>query len=220
MENLVFLTQFVLEAGVINKFVLLLLFFMSIYSWSIVLAKFFQIRKVLVQTERFIAFLSTPRNSNHLVQIAKRQEKKIYSIFLNNILRLYFSYRNNNKIIQEANIAEFERISAIQTLKIKNNYKKGMPFLAITSASAPFIGLFGTVVGVIKTFSEIALQKSTSLAVVAPGIAEALVATGFGIFVAIPSLVFYNNFAEKLRKLLENFEILSMEIFNILKQNQ
>lgn len=220
MENLVFLVNFVLESGIISQFVLLLLFFMSISSWSIIFAKFFQIHRSLGQLEKFISFLSTPRSPSHLIQINNKQRKKVYSPFLLKSLQLYLNYSKSNQAIQEGHISEFERIAAIHSLKIKNVYKKGLSFLAITSASAPFIGLFGTVIGIIKTFSEIALQKSTSLAVVAPGIAEALVATGFGIFVAIPALVFYNSFSEKLRKLLENFEIASMEVFNVLKKNQ
>ena len=219
MENTTFLITFILEAGAINKFVLLLLSFMSVYSWGIILTKFFQYSAVLQQVGNFKNFLSSKRTVSQLVQITNNKGK-IYLPLLTACLSSFLDFNKRAKKISEDEILSFDRVANIQILNVKGKYKKGLSPLAIISSSAPFIGLFGTVIGIITTFSEIALQKSTSLAVIAPGVAEALVATGYGIFVAIPALIFYNHFTEKLRTLLEDFEILSMRILNILKLSE
>ena len=216
MENITFLITFILEAGAINKFVLLLLSFMSVYSWGIILTKFFQYSTVLQQVGNFKNFLSSKRTVSQLVQVANNKGK-IYLPLLIACLNSFLDFNKRGKKISEDEILSFDRVANIQILNVKGKYKKGLSPLAIISSSAPFIGLFGTVIGIITTFSEIASQKSTSLAVIAPGVAEALVATGYGIFVAIPALIFYNHFTEKLRTLLEDFEILSMRILNVLK---
>ena len=218
MESSIFFVNFIAEASLISKLVLLLLFLMSLYSWTVILVKFFQLKKGLGELNRFISFLTTLRSVEQLVNIANKKNKRIYSNLLRQILVLFIKPYQQQGTLKDSDFGSFERTVNVQFLKTRNHYRKNLSLLAIISSSAPFIGLFGTVVGIIKTFSEIALQKSTSLTVVAPGIAEALVATGFGIFVAIPSLIFFNFFSEKLRVLLENFEILSLEIFRIFQR--
>ncbi len=89
--------------------------------------------------------------------------------------------------------------------------ERGLSFLATTGSSAPFIGLFGTVVGIINAFQGIAMSGSASLAVVAPGIAEALIATAIGLFAAIPATVFYNYFVAGLRELTSSIDLFSVD---------
>lgn len=218
MEKINFLLQFILEAGAISKFVLLWLSLMSIFSWTVIFAKIFQYSRVSRQLESLKLFLSQRKTASQLVSLANKGRKKVYKPFLQSCLGEFLNLRKTlGKNINEDEIMHLQRVANIEIFKVKKKYKKGLPLLAITSSSAPFIGLFGTVVGVTNTFREIALQKATSLAVVAPGISEALIATALGIFVAIPALIFYNYFADKLRSLLEDFEILSMEVLNVLK---
>jgi biopolymer transport protein TolQ len=94
----------------------------------------------------------------------------------------------------------------------------GLNFLAIVGSSAPFVGLFGTVWGIMNSFQGIAASKNTSLAVVAPGIAEALLATALGLFAAIPAVFFYNIFSSKINNFIERVENFSVSLLNILSR--
>ena len=96
--------------------------------------------------------------------------------------------------------------------------QNGMNLLAIIGSVAPFIGLFGTVWGILNSFQGIAVAKNTSLAVVAPGIAEALLATALGLFVAIPAVFFYNIFSSKINDFSDNMEGFSMKLLNVLSR--
>ena len=125
--------------------------------------------------------------------------------------------KKTSNSLSEEELKVFQRVATIQLVQIQKKYRIGLSFLAICSSSSPFIGLLGTVIGVTNTFKEISLQKATSLAVVAPGLSEALVATALGIFVAIPALIFYNYFNNKLRSLVEDLETITLEILNIFK---
>ena len=97
--------------------------------------------------------------------------------------------------------------------------ESGLGFLATAGSSCPFIGLFGTVFGIMDAFGKIAALGSASLAVVAPGIAEALLATGLGLFAAIPALIFYNSYMNKMRLFEMEFEHFSSDFINIAKRN-
>jgi biopolymer transport protein TolQ len=96
--------------------------------------------------------------------------------------------------------------------------ESGLGFLAIVGSATPFVGLFGTVWGIMNSFQGIAISKNTSLAVVAPGIAEALLATGIGLFAAIPAVFFYNIFSDKINQFSERSSNFSMQLLNVLSK--
>ncbi len=218
MADIFFFLPLLTQAGIFAQFIFILLFFLSIFSWGIILLKLFQYIGVNYQIASFKEFLQKKKDVLQLQQVLGISEKKIYFSLLSRCLSEFDHYRQRtSQSLSEEGLGVFQRIATIQLVQIQKKYRIGLSFLAICSSSAPFIGLLGTVVGVTNTFREISLQKATSLAVVAPGLSEALIATAMGIFVAIPALIFYNYYNSRLRSLVEDLEIIYLEIINILK---
>ncbi len=221
MSDILFFLPLFAQAGIFARFIFILLFFLSVFSWSVILLKFFQYIGVGYQVASFKKFLQKKKDISQLHQILEISEKKIYFPLLSRCLLEFDNHKQRTfQSLGEEELGIFQRIASIQLVQIQKKYRIGLSFLAICSSAAPFIGLLGTVVGVTNTFREISLQKATSLAVVAPGLSEALIATALGIFVAIPALIFYNYYNSKLRNLVEDLEIITLEIVNILKTNK
>ena len=220
MTDITFFLQLLSKAGVAGKLILLLLVLMSVFCWAIILFKFFQYSKVFYQLKSFSNLLHKKPNIQQLYQLIEKKRRKIYYPLVEACIKEFLHYKENlGGRPREEDINHFQRVADIHTFNIHKKYRIGIVFLALCSSSAPFIGLLGTVIGVINTFREIALQNASSLAVVAPGLAEALIATAFGIFVAIPALIFYNYFNNKLRNLLEDLDLLVMQILNIIRSS-
>ena len=218
MLDTIFIFSLLSKAGIFGKLIFILLFFLSIFSWSVILLKFYQYIGVSYQIASLKKFLQPQKTVLELFQVLKISQKTIYFSLLNRCLLEFDNYKKKtSNSLSEEELKVFQRVATIQLVQIQKKYRIGLSFLAICSSSSPFIGLLGTVIGVTNTFKEISLQKATSLAVVAPGLSEALVATALGIFVAIPALIFYNYFNNKLRSLVEDLETITLEILNIFK---
>ncbi len=218
MLDIFFLFPLLSKAGIFGKFIFILLFFFSIFSWSVILLKFYQYIGVSYQIASFKKFLQTQKTIFDLFQVLNTSQRAIYFSLLSRCLLKFDDYKKkHSNSLSEEELGVFQRTATIQLVQIQKKYRTGLSFLAICSSSSPFIGLLGTVIGVTNTFKEISLQKATSLAVVAPGLSEALVATALGIFVAIPALIFYNYFNSRLRSLVEDLETITLEILNIFK---
>jgi biopolymer transport protein TolQ len=152
------------------------------------------------------------RNYNHpmaLVFLACMKEWKT-----NNIKQIIATGADKVASLKE----RLEGAMQITANKSLHKLEDGMNFLAIVGSNAPFVGLFGTVWGIMNSFQGIAVSKNTSLAVVAPGIAEALLATAVGLFAAIPAVFFYNIFANKINQFNERMENFSKQLLNILSR--
>lgn len=220
MADLIFFYNLLSTAGVVGKAILLVLVTMSVFCWSIIFFKFLQYKNLFSQIKNLKRILSDNSTIQQVSQILEKKGKKIYSPLVEGVVREFLYYKKNGTYINEENLESFQRVITIRVLNLQKYYRSGISFLALCSSSAPFIGLLGTVVGVIATFRAISIQKATSLAVVAPGLAEALVATALGIFVAIPALVFYNYFGNKLKFFLEDLDIISIQILSIVRKSQ
>ncbi|MGV3279055.1 MotA/TolQ/ExbB proton channel family protein [Rickettsiales bacterium LUAb2] len=198
----------VASAGIVVKIVLLILLVLSIYSWSVILNKY----KNINQKNRLVAKL------RKIVKQDKADFHKIVSEFSaisnNPYLNIVKFLESNQKIlIVQDNVNQMVSDSVYNFLyDINLPLENKLPSLATIGNSAPFIGLFGTVIGIINSFSTIGETSSASLAVIAPGIAEALYATAFGLFVAIPASFGYNYFANKLDGYKEQQSILIQEL--------
>lgn len=176
MENFGLIAAF-LHANLINKVIFVALILISIYSWGVVFAKITWFKFAIYNLQQLQDSLSDIKEYNAIKIFTTVKPKNLYI----NVL--------------EAIIQKQDYNSALNNVNIKHNAK--LDFLASVSSIAPFVGLLGTVVGVIDSFSAIGVTKSASLAVIAPGIAEALYATAVGLFAAIPALWFYNKFSNK-----------------------
>jgi biopolymer transport protein TolQ len=215
-----------LGAGIVVKIVLIILILLSIISWTIILYKFIQVNRANAESERFMDFFW---KSKRFDAIASQVER-----FSNSPLTVLFNegYSELQKVVEiegrndsnsfSTDLGGFENVS--RSLRRATNseitrLEKFMTFLATTGSTSPFIGLFGTVWGIMTAFEGIGRTGSASLAVVAPGIAEALIATAIGLVAAIPAVMAYNHFQHKIRVLVKEMDNFSTEFLNIVQRN-
>ena len=192
-----------LRADFIVKSVILMLIGCSIYSWAVIIEKFRLFKKINLESEefeeKFWKLKSAETFYNSLPADLKNPTALLFKDTMQSLLKAKSKSNLNERMasILEVNIEK--QISKID---------KGFTFLATVGSTAPFIGLFGTVWGIMNSFQSIAISRNTSLAIVAPGIAEALFATALGLLAAIPAVVAYNKFnndSKKYSQRLENF---------------
>lgn len=215
----------VLNAGPVVKVVLLVLLIFSVISWAIIFTKFAMIRRASKESAIFLEAFWKARDLKEINQAAKSlQASPIAETFSAGYQELtrYRKSRQGESDDEEAGFTGLEVIK--RTLRHAASaevarLEKAVPFLATTGNSAPFIGLFGTVWGIMDSFRSIGEVGSASLAVVAPGISEALVATAMGLFAAIPAVIFYNFFSSRIRVLEVELDNFSGEFLNILERH-
>jgi len=192
-----------IRADFIVKSVILMLIGCSIYSWAIIIEKFKLFKKVNIESEEFEEKFWKSKSAetfyNSLPANLENPMGLLFKDSMQTILKTKSKSNLNEKLssVLEVNIEK-------QMVKLD----KGFTFLATVGSTAPFIGLFGTVWGIMNSFQSIAISRNTSLAIVAPGIAEALFATALGLLAAIPAVVAYNKFnndSKKYSQKLENF---------------
>ena len=192
-----------LRADFVVKTVILMLIACSIYSWAIIIEKFRLFKKINLETEEFEEKFWKSRSAETFYNnLPANLENPMALLFKDSMQTLL-------KAKSKSNVNE--RLSKILEVNIEKQVTKldkGFTFLATVGSTAPFIGLFGTVCGIMNSFQSIAISRNTSLAIVAPGIAEALFATALGLLAAIPAVVAYNKFnndSNKYSQKLENF---------------
>ena len=199
------LLYLIYQAGWIVQLVLLLLIVSSVVCWSIIAFKTFELRRAHRDTEDFLE-IYFERSLQSAYQMAREHASSpLVAVFLESHVELerMGRYREGagsggDEAAQHRN---FQHVVAWLAQREGQRLERGLPFLATTGSAAPFVGLFGTVVGIIDAFQSIGASGSASLAVVAPGIAEALIATAMGLAAAIPATVAYNHFLSRLRSL-------------------
>ena len=197
------LLKLFLRADVIVKSVMLLLIACSIYSWAIIIEKIRLFKKINISTEEFQdKFWKSKSAENFYNNIPKNIDDPLAQIFKAS-MEAALKTRSKSQLN--------ERLSNMLQINIEKQMEKiekSYTFLATVGSTAPFIGLFGTVWGIMNSFQSIAISRNTSLAIVAPGIAEALFATALGLLAAIPAVIAYNKFNNDTiiyTKRLENF---------------
>lgn len=212
------------SAGIVVKLVLLILLIFSIASWSIIFLKIFMIRKAEKETKEFVQSFWKCKNLSE----AYSGTKALRSSPAARVFRLGYSelkrIDNFKTSAEKSKLSNHSGTGVSIRRKMNNGISEEMkrlvqtvPFLATVGNTAPFIGLFGTVWGIMDSFHNIGMSKSVSLAVVAPGISEALVATAFGLGVAIPSVIGFNYFSNKLDSLNTALESFSSDFLNIIE---
>ena len=192
-----------IRADVIVKSVIIILIACSIYSWAIIIEKFRLFKKINLSSEEFEAKFWNSKSAesfyNNLPANTEDPMALVFKDAMQNLLK-----KRSKTDLQERMTTMLETGIEKQISKIS----KGYTFLATVGSTAPFIGLFGTVWGIMNSFQSIAISRNTSLAIVAPGIAEALFATALGLLAAIPAVIAYNKFNNDTilySKKLENF---------------
>lgn len=181
------------RATFIVKLVMLVLIAASFWSWAIIIQKFINFRVARRDASMFDrAFWSGEPLDELYEKIGEKPRGASEKIFHAGMSEWHRSHRSDGALIAGAQ-ARIERSMDVAITRQTERLQQGLTFLATVGSTAPFVGLFGTVWGIKNAFQEIAAQQSTNLAVVAPGIAEALVATALGLLAAIPAVVFYNK---------------------------
>ena len=195
--------QLFIRADIIVKSVIVILIASSIYSWAIIFEKIKLFKKINRTTEDFESkFWKSKSAESFYNNLPSGIEDPMANVFKNSMQFLLKTRRSSN--INE----KMERMLEINIERQMEIIDKKYTFLATVGSTAPFIGLFGTVWGIMNSFQSIAISRNTSLAIVAPGIAEALFATALGLLAAIPAVVALNKFSrdsQKYSKRLENF---------------
>ena len=179
------------RADFVVKSVIILLLVSSIYSWALIFDKYKLFKKINLSSEEFESkFWKAKSAESFNNSLPVKSDDPITNIFKSAMTEL-IKTKSKSSEVQSARV---ERILEISTDNQIKKIEKNFTFLATVGSTAPFIGLFGTVWGIMNSFQSIAISRNTSLAIVAPGIAEALFATALGLLAAIPAVVAYNKF--------------------------
>jgi len=206
------------RATITVKLVMILLIFASFWCWAVIIDKARQYRKARREAEIFdMAFWSGEPLDGLYDQIGSNPRGAAETIFSAGMMEWRRSHRQDGELIAGAH-ARIDRSMDVAIAKEAGLLQKGLPVLATVGSTAPFVGLFGTVWGIMNAFIEIAEQQNTNLAVVAPGIAEALLATGLGLLAAIPAVVFYNKLSADSDRIIAGYEAFADEFSTILSR--
>ncbi|MGI3163307.1 protein TolQ [Pseudooceanicola sp. 200-1SW] len=198
------------------KLVMLLLVLASFWSWSIIIQKIIGYRAARREAARFDrAFWSGEPLDELYDEIGPEPSGRSERIFAAGMTEWRRSYRSDGQMIAGAQ-ARIDRSMDVAIAKEAESLQSGLPVLATVGSTAPFVGLFGTVWGIMHAFIGIAATQNTNLAVVAPGIAEALLATALGLLAAIPAVVFYNKLSTDADRLVGGYEAFADEFATIL----
>jgi biopolymer transport protein TolQ len=215
----------ILDAGLMVKFVLLLLLIFSVVSWAIIFLKYKYYRNVKKENE---LFHSDYLKSTKLSDVLPSAKKYSYSTTAEVFRAGYSELTKVNKTSKESSFHSEEiGLSSLDNVERSLNkasnsemtkLESALGFLATTGSASPFIGLFGTVWGIMDTFKGIGARGSATLAVVAPGISEALIATAAGLAAAIPAVIFYNYFLNRAKIMVQEMDNFSAEFLNIVER--
>ena len=216
----------ILGAGIVVKGVLLLLIILSVVSWGIIFNKWRIYRKTKHDADSFSASFWGGSDMDTLLAGIPQQYKNspLPNIFQAGY-REYMRQRRDSgekqgdKIVAGGGLDGIRRSLDAALSRELEGLSRHLAFLATVGSTSPFIGLFGTVWGIMSAFQNIGLTQNTSLAAVAPGIAEALVATAFGLIAAIPAVVAYNKFTSDLKRIAAGMEQFSSEFLNIMSRH-
>ena len=200
-----------LRADVIVKSVIIILIASSIYSWAIIFEKYRLFKKINKSSEEFENKFWKSRSAESFYNnLPEKIDDPMANVFKDTMQVIVKSKSKSNLSNR------LESMLEVSIEKQMNNLEKNYTFLATVGATAPFIGLFGTVWGIMNSFQSIAISRNTSLAIVAPGIAEALFATALGLLAAIPAVVAYNKFNSDSKKYSSRIENFSKRFISII----
>jgi len=223
--------QLIIHAGPVVKLVLLILVAFSITSWAITFLKWMVLRKARSENEVFLKVFWETRQLDEIFNSGKSlQQSPLASVFISGYSELQRFRRIKDGDGEEApsfhdgSRRDATKASILRALRRSmasemTRLEKAVPFLATCGNTSPFIGLFGTVWGIMDAFHRIGLEGSASLSTVAPGISEALIATAIGLFAAIPAVVAFNFFTNKLKNFETEMESFASDFMNILERH-
>jgi biopolymer transport protein TolQ len=218
--------RFFLQTGWVAKIVLAILVVFSLASWSVILAKWRELGAAGRASDRFIrVFREASRLNEAAATASKHRASPLAGMFQAGYTELEAQIRSQRREGEAGATLKLKSINGVQRALQRalgaevERLQRALPMLATTASATPFIGLFGTVWGIMNTFHAIGATGSTSIVTVAPGIAEALVNTAAGLLAAIPAVVAYNHLLAKVRVLRRRMEDFELEFVNLVDRN-
>ncbi len=197
------------ETGPVAKFVLLMLLAFSVISWAIILSKWSLLRRARVQSSRFVRAFRKAQRMQDVATVAEQfRPSPLVGVFEGGFLE----YR------RQGNTVAMQRAMQIANSEELTRFERNLPWLAITAAVTPFIGLFGTVWGIIDAFHGLGTAGAATLRAVAPGISEALITTAAGLAAAIPAVIAYNLIGASIREFASRGDDFALEILNAVER--
>jgi len=212
IQNDLGLLSMLQETGPVSRVVLFILLVFSIWSWGIILSKGLLLRKVRAESDTFWRIFKKGKNLSEIATACEVLRFTPLVPVFNSGAPLVAKKTPNTNALQRV----MQRSSSAQLTALENR----LTFLATTASAAPFVGLFGTVVGVLISFRGLAMADTATLKAVGPGIAEALLATAFGLFAAIPAVIAYNAFVYRLRNIGGQLDDLQSEMVGIAEDSE
>ena len=226
------LFDMVIHAGFIVQMVLLLLLIFSVISWAIILMKYFSMRAIDRENELFLSiYMKSTKLSELLPEVKRFRHSSVAEVFRSGyaeLVKMTKTVRSNpagkdlpetgGSGVEIAGIDNVERAMNRACGAETSKLEAALGFLATTGSASPFIGLFGTVWGIMDTFKGIGARGSATLAVVAPGISEALIATAAGLAAAIPAVIFYNYYLNRVKGMTLQMDNFAAELLNIVER--
>lgn len=213
------------SAGPVAKLVLAILAIFSIISWALIVEKWWQLRRVRSRTVAFLKVFREARRLSAVAPVAKKfRDSPLAQLYVAAYQELSSTPEALDHGVDDADDGGGDRLAAVDRAMRRQAgmeialLERYLPFLATTASACPFIGLFGTVWGVMSAFHGIGAQGSASLAVVAPGISEALIATAAGLGAAIPAVIGYNYFVNRVKHWATEMEGFTLDLLNMLSR--
>ena len=223
------IVDLIADASAASIAILAILLIFSVVSWAVILVKALTFRRIERQTTTFLDVFRRSSKFSEVQAVCKSLEgSPLVGMFQAGYAELNLQLRQPAVPNSPSGVTArptLKSLAAVDRALLRassvevNKLEKRVPFLATTAAITPFIGLFGTVWGIMTAFSNIGAQGSTDLSVVAPGIAEALIATAAGLFAAIPAVYFYNHFSTKVKLYASEMDDFALEFLNIAERN-
>ena len=206
------LTSLFSNTGLVARAVLLILLLFSLFSWSIVVAKWSLFRRAKVQSGRFVRAFRKAQRMQDVAAVAEQfKPSPLVSVFEG-------AYEELRRQGPRINVTSIQRSTQIASSEELTRLERRLPWLATTGAVTPFIGLFGTVWGIIDAFHGLGDAGAATLRAVAPGISEALITTAAGLFTAVPAVIFYNMYMNNIREFGARMDDFSLELLNTVER--
>lgn len=211
--------SFILDAGLVVKVVLLLLILASVFSWMIIFQRVTLFKKTKKALAQFEADFWSGTSIEKLLKESSHNERAqgLSAIFVAG-LQEYKRLKKRSHMTPEAIMEGTMRAMRIAETRELDRLESHLSFLATVGSTSPYVGLFGTVWGIMTSFQALGNVQQATIAMVAPGISEALIATAIGLFAAIPAVIAYNRFSSQLTKIQEKYETFEEEFTNILQR--
>jgi biopolymer transport protein TolQ len=205
------------DTGFVAQLVLVILLIFSVFSWAIIFSKWGSFRRARVQSSRFVRAFRKAQRLQDIAAVAEQfKPSPLVPVFEGSWEEV--RRQNGTNIPPERKVVAVQRAASIATSEELTRLERRLPWLATTGAVTPFIGLFGTVWGIIDAFHGLGTAGAATLRAVAPGISEALITTAAGLFAAIPAVIFYNLLNNQIREFGSRMDDFTLELLNTVER--